>query len=392
MCDLTNWTDTEIKILDKLIDRSYSEISAALRRAGFDRSRSAVEKRIKRQARRQQPPIYLPSDLEDDEGEVFIADDPILEPEDYLPPSPPQILTSTQKALNTTAQRRGTVELYEDLLALRDGIPRYGSISSVKQQSNRLTACILLSDFHVGRIIHDDTRKVIYNPSIFKERVYRLFEKVIHQLENLPVDEIVILLAGDMVDGEGIYNGQAMQLEIDAAEQVKMISRELWGAIKTLRDRYPVVRIITCRGNHGRTGHSDEANWDNMVYMNLEFMVDMQQDPQLTIKNMYGNYNLFEVRTFKGLIRHWAPVQADTPSSRDKFAGWHNIHHWDILGYGHFHHCGYFSYNGLPIFRNGSLCGGDDYAEQFGSCDIPSQMMFLVSTTEAPVQIIPITL
>jgi len=113
-------------------------------------------------------------------------------------------------------------------------------------------------------------------------------------------------------------------------------------------------------------------------------------DPNLTIKTKYGEYNNFEVKGWRGHIRHYAPVQAETAAAVSKFSKWQNLHGYDFMCYGHWHHWGISTFNGRLIFRNGSLAGGDDYAETFGSYDFPTQLMFGVTEEKVGEFITPI--
>jgi len=166
----------------------------------------------------------------------------------------------------------------------------------------------------------------------------------------------------------------------------------MWGMVGKLRDEFPLIRVVTTRGNHGRTGKdvSPEANWDNMLFQQLELLIDLEDDPDLIIKNRYGDYNTFQVKGWRGMVRHKAPVQADTSAAQAKFAGWQGIHQWDIFMYGHFHHWGVMTWNSKPIIRNGSLMGGDDYAETLAAYDDPTQVVFTVNKKHLPAAIYPV--
>ena len=90
-------------------------------------------------------------------------------------------------------------------------------------------------------------------------------------------------------------------------------------------------------------------------------------------------YNTFEVKGWKGIVRHHAPVQADTATGIAKFASWFMMHEWDLFCFAHYHHCGIMTLCGKKLFRNGSLVGGDDYAESLAKYDSPSQLCWCVT-------------
>jgi predicted phosphodiesterase len=297
------------------------------------------------------------------------------------------------KSAVTTSQRTSTNKMLEQLREIREEVARTNRWPAVQleENSDNESLVVLLSDFHVGKVVQDESSRCLFDVAKAIVRIDSLRETVWQILvKNMLVDEVVLILAGDLVDGEGIYPGQEMHLEVHVADQIKAVTTSLWKLITDLSGELK-VRVVTCRGNHGRTGLSDEANWDNIVYQQLEILADMQNDSHLAVKNLYGNFNTFEVRGWKGLVRHNAPMQADTGAAIAKFAGWHSIHQYDFLCYGHWHHWGVMTWNGKPLFRNGSLGGGDDYAEGFGAYDYPTQLAFIVSEDELIRNIYPIS-
>jgi len=131
------------------------------------------------------------------------------------------------------------------------------------------------------------------------------------------------------------------------------------------------------------SGHED-SNWDNVVYQQLEMLINNYSDKNIGIEVKYGDYNIFEVKGHKGLIRHIAPIQTDTPSARAKYGGWYKKYKYDFMIIGHWHHWGINNYNGIPVFRNGSLPGADDLAERMGVHDEPAQILFGVNNKRVP--------
>jgi hypothetical protein len=226
--------------------------------------------------------------------------------------------------------------------------------------------------------------------NIAENRLLALPEEL-RQAISEPINEVVLLFVGDHVDGEGVFPHQEMHLESHAAQQVLRCTKAHWNMIQSFRDKFDVLtRVITTKGNHGRTASSPEANWDNMLFQQLELLVDTQDDSKLTIHNRYGSFSTVNVKGWKGLLRHRAPAQADTGAAIAKFAGWYGIHEWDFLVYSHWHHWGVMTWNGHPIFRNGSIMGGDDYAESLSAYDHPVQLAFTVTEDRLPLSIYPV--
>ena len=388
------WTDIEQDLLISLRPvLTTKEIIMVFKRLGFERSKEAIRKQSRRLSLNfcdEGYPINLKS------NKIIEAVQSVLETTRPLLNVPVMSESPNEKAKKTKMEREIVRDLMSDLIDIRSVTPCYGSISLyVPKQSNKESLVVLLSDWHYGHTVYDSINQTkIFNTDIALQRIYNIAHLILSNFSNKEInqrfDECIVLLAGDMITGEGIFPGQEMITEEHAADQVKKCTKATWSFLKELRATFPLVRIVTTRGNHGRTGGSPEANWDNIIYQQLELLVDMEADNTLTIKNRYGLYNTFGVKGWRGHVRHIAPVQGDTGAASGKFTSWHMIHDWDLFCYGHYHHWGVFSINGKPVFRNGSLVGGDDYAEGLAHTDIATQLCWSVSETNPCVAIYPL--
>lgn len=296
----------------------------------------------------------------------------------------PQVVSPAEQAVRTKKRREAMVDILDKLREIRKNTPRIGSISTKKSTAkDKESLVLLLSDWHVcQRVMDTEHQEVVYDKEIALDRI-RSTPQIIRDMftddEFEKFDEVVVLLGGDMISGEGIFPGHEMSIHDTAVEQATMVAQAIWAMLKEFRELFPLTRVITTKGNHGRTGQSPESNWDNMIYQILGLLIDEDGGNDITIKNRYGDYAIADVRGWKGLLRHKSPAQADTSAGIAKFAGWHGIHEWDFFGFGHFHHWGVMTWNGKPIFRNGSLMGGDEYAETLAKYDHPVQLCWGVS-------------
>ena len=283
------------------------------------------------------------------------------------------------KGASTSEKLKALDSILDELNQIRINTPRAGSLSSVRSSNpDKESLVLLLSDWHVGEIVKDnETGEVVYDIGVAEERIERtpaLLVSAVGAERLSEIDECVVLLAGDIVTGEGIFPHQEMSLEDNALSQTLSATKMLWWLLQQMRATFPLTRIITCRGNHGRTAHSPEANWDNVIYQQLELLTDLDGGKNITIKNRYGEFNTVDIKGWRGMIRHSAPVQVETASGIAKYAGWCGIHDWDWFGFGHYHHWGVNTWLSKPIFRNGSLPGADEYSEGLGKADRPVQI------------------
>lgn len=368
------WTNSELKLLEHLRPVCTTrEIAEIFKLSNYERSLEAIS----RQGRKNNwkfmglgEPNWNKLNKENQEHVSHVILKRHGEIEKRLTPS-----QKSQVGLKINKQSCEILNRLESISKTTASKTKY-----IKPIHGGLSLVALLSDFHIGKVVKDSTSEVSYNTEIGIERIYQTVD-LIQQSTNEEVDELVVNLAGDHVDGEGVYPGQDVTLEVDVATQVFRTTEAIWKMLTDLRSIYPKVRVVAVRGNHGRTKLSREANFDTMLLQSLKLISEIAQS-DIHIDFQYGEYNTCEVQGWKLLTRHYAPKQADTPSAISRFAGWHDMHDYDILTYGHFHHWGVFSWNDKVIIRNGSLVGGDSYGEEFGSCDSPVQVAFGVTPEE----------
>ena len=387
---MSTWNTSEVVLLERLRPVCTSrEILEVFQELGFERTLDAIGRRARRHSIIHEE-IGIPSYDDLTKLEIAAVRNMLAKRHTATPPMP---VSPSQKGKVTQAINKDLSSLLVDMERERKLIPRTSSIVTRKISSDKESLVVVLSDFHTGKVTRDETGTVTYNTDIALQRIEETPQRVCESLTNdhyNNIDELVILFVGDMIDGEGIYPSQEVHIDRAAIEQTRGVVRSLVKMIHSFRDLFPFVRIVTTRGNHGRTGQSVESNWDNVIYQQLELILDIYGDTSIAIKNQYGNYNTTMIKGWKGLIRHYAPAQADTAAGRSKFAGWYGMHEWDFLCYGHFHHWGIMTWNSLPIFRNGSLIGGDGYAESLAVHDNPCQLIFGVTENKLPTFITPI--
>jgi hypothetical protein len=197
-------------------------------------------------------------------------------------------LVGTEKAKQTNLKKTILGDIIKGIKKKRVEVPRIQSINTFIPRGKKESLCLLLSDFHMGReIVNATTQEVEYNLEIGEERILQTADIL---FESLPsntwknYDEIVILLAGDHIDGENIYKYQPFEIEQHIVEQLNKTVRAVWSLVINFSKVFPLVRIITARGNHGRTDGAPESNWDNVLYRQLEILVDVTNNKNISIK------------------------------------------------------------------------------------------------------------
>jgi len=393
------WSKEEKQLLRKLRPVfTTKEISDVFSSIGYTRSLEAIERKSRRLGIK-----FFSIGLPDTRGldqDIVDTINSVLQKRRRLVTPPLHSTINRYPQRFSKEEEETALEWIEQLVQVRYDLnpPRIDSRVQTSH-SDCMSLVVVLSDLHIGRTFKDLIENVSYNTDIAEQRCRKFTEEIISLYNKYNnVDEIVILLVGDLTDGIDIFPGQQEHSEITPLFQVHKATTFIWNMILSLRNiTDSSIRVVTCRGNHGRVGKTTKiSNWDNIVYQELELVADicnMRFNDRIYVSNNFNvEYNTANVKGWKFLIRHYAPAQADTPAAQKKFGNWQDIHHWDALIYGHWHHWGIMTWQGRPVFRNGSVMGADPYAEELAVYDEPAQLVFGVSKEKLPEFITPINL
>ena len=260
----------------------------------------------------------------------------------------------------------------------------YASAIQSKIDKRGDTLCIQLTDLHAGKIVKNQEGEIIYNEEIFRTRINRLCEQTLKLLDNniskgVPISDVVLLLNGDLCNGENIYLTQAFEQEIAPPRQVMLVVDVITKLITSFLKRNLSVKVFGIRGNHGRTGKDTqvESNWDIMVYEILDFWARLVlKSTKLQIKFAETEHMIFNVRGHNIMIRHIAPEQVDSPAGRVKINQWARQYNLDAVCYGHFHHAAISDCDNVRVIRGGSTVGGDSLSDSMAKHSLPMQVIW----------------
>jgi predicted phosphodiesterase len=249
------------------------------------------------------------------------------------------------------------------------------------------TLVLLLSDFHAGKEVKNQEGEIIYNEQIFKNRINRLCEQTLKLLDNniskgVPIRDVVLLLCGDLCNGENIYLTQVFEQETAPPKQVMLVVEVLTKLITSLLKRNLSVKVYGVRGNHGRTAKEDNpiSNWDIMIFEILDFWSKLVlKNSKLQIKFAETEHMVFDIRGHKFMMRHLAPEQVDSPAGRVKINEWARQYDVEGIIYGHYHHAAISDCDNIRVIRGGSTVGGDSLSDSMAKHSEPIQICFGVN-------------
>ena len=359
------WSPEELKILKQGFEdeKTHDEISVLLLTNGYARSWSSVRDKLKKL-----------------KGSINITDKINFDIQK------PDVLLS-KRTINKVVSSQ-----YLDLV--KEGLKQYGKNNIYKPKSflpKDESLVFVISDLHIGKKVSFNGVDS-YNLNIWEDRFKKLENNFFdtfyrHIKSHSSINEIVIAMAGDMVDGELIYDTQHAQIDTNSVKQVVKATSSLWGFIDKVSnvDKKIPVRVVCVKGNHGKIKDaSDETNWDLSLYYQLKFASEITKKSNVYFEISDEDFILFDVKGKKCLMKHSVPKDVSSSSSKHKFGGWNAQHKFDFIISGHWHTTSFSDYCKRPVFWNGSLVGTDDLAEEMGTSSDPQQWCFGISNKRMP--------
>lgn len=276
--------------------------------------------------------------------------------------------------------------------AARDAMMIVGPATPVKapkrnKRKHPHSAILHLTDWQLGK--ETDS----YDSDICRERVERAITKTLRltdiQRAAYPVDEIVVLLGGDMIEGIGVFPGQAFEVDSTAFDQVFTAANLIETALLSLLEHFDRVRVFEAAGNHGRIGRKGENprrdNWDRVVYRITRERLAGQD--RLEWAPPTGWYEIAEIGTYRALLVHGDQIKSfggNVPAfgiSRKAIAWSSGVTEpFDDMYMGHFHQVMQLTMaNGGRVFVTPSTESGSEYAREFvGARGRPGQRLHFV--------------
>lgn len=255
-------------------------------------------------------------------------------------------------------------------------------------------AVALLSDLQTGKITPD------YNTEVCRQRVLAYAHKIVAiteiQRKDHPVDEIVVAMLGDMVEGVDIFPGQQWLIDSTLYKQVfKSTPSIVADFLRILAANFKVVRVEAVQGNHGRIGrkgqYGPEDNADKMTYSIAELLT--AGEPRITwnIADPEGErawYQIMEIGNYKAMLIHgdqikgsngfpWYGLGKKVPAWASGALG-KGVTFQDLY-MGHYHQAAAVPLNQRTVWANGAIESYNTFAaETLAAQSEPCQWLLFV--------------
>lgn len=236
------------------------------------------------------------------------------------------------------------------------------------------------TDDHFGEVITDARGNKMFDSQIAEQRVRQRFAKVrglVDEKEN--VDTIHILLGGDHVTNESIYDGQQFDIDATIDEQLNHATGVYLEELEKLSETVDFVQVVCQAGNHGEMrvkGSSNQANADRFLYDRLQLLLDQKNLGNICfVKSDRKDFTNFQMRNgeWKGHLRHghYVSNHIGTSSPQSDWRSFLLEHRFDIAYRGHYHTHKIEHVNSTPVVMSPSIKPAGEYEGTLAVFDRP---------------------
>jgi hypothetical protein len=240
-----------------------------------------------------------------------------------------------------------------------------------------------LTDLHIGDYITRPSDNVeVYNTPIAVAKAEYAARKAIEFAQDRKYDYDVgwLLLGGDEITCEAIYEGQFENLDRWLNGQLNAAADAMFRVVAAFADYFPQVNIICQTGNHGQiraSGSSRQMNGDLLLYERLRNILGIHQMLDDRLSHVYqsigepGRFYDFKMRggEVTGHLRHGDDdrQQNTTAAAKRDWRGRALTHDFDIGWIGHHHVYRHLTVNQADAFVTPSPKPPGDFAEKLAT-------------------------
>jgi len=319
--------------------------------------------------------IYVPSEVEETADDIYVEN----------------------KRLSSDAKAAITREVKEYMADKEKQIKKYtkelGEITPSKSPNyseGKQDVVFHRSDDHFGDVVKDSSGKVIYNTEICTDQIEQYFNKALTYIDehDKDVENAYLLLGGDIVTNEAIYDGQAHDIEATIDKQIEAATGAYMNAINTLSEEFDHVKVVAQGGNHGEfrvKGSSNHANADDLLYNELHNIVKWSGIDNVSfVMSDRSDHVNFDMRGHKGHLRHGDNVNnhIGTSSPESTWRAFLNRYEFDIAYRGHYHEKKMEDVQGRPVMMAPSQKPAGDFEGTIGAFGRPGGYFHFVSDEE----------
>jgi len=253
----------------------------------------------------------------------------------------------------------------------------------IKEIRKRESFIILISDVHIGRVTPNHDWNIIQRKrdKLLKHLVeIHDLQRTIHEFK-----ESYLVFLGDIIDGEGIFPSQAIELEMYVRKQTNCALEFIEPILEWSLHNFKRTNLLGVPGNHGRVTKTAHylSNFDLSFYDLLKqryrqeaqegkIRIGFEEDTQ-TLKSIEGHtylvYHGYGIRMY--LTCPWYGIQRLLLNLYQYYKG------LDVMLLGHFHSFGWMDIGTSICLLNGTFMEKDIWSrDRFGRDGINKLWVF----------------
>jgi hypothetical protein len=281
----------------------------------------------------------------------------------------PQRVNSYDKAQATKDVHNALTELEKEVKeALNNTDPVVSDYTATEDTS---TLVMPHSDSHVGAVIKDRIDVDYYSAEEARGAIVEYFDRCINAArERGDVENAVLIMNGDHLDGEGVFPGQRHAQEDNLRDQLRKAGNTYIEQILKLSREFENVSVYCVPGNHGVFDRESTTNADNMLYDFVETGLHYSDADNIHFeKGTAAGNNVFSIRGWKYFCRHGENYlqHVGTSSGIRRAQDWWMKHKFDVGIRSHYHTILYETIGDeVPIVMTGSTAPASTFAESRG--------------------------
>lgn len=258
-------------------------------------------------------------------------------------------------------------------------------------------AVLQISDIQAGTYISKEATGGLgfYNKDVLKWQFGRLRDSMISIISKnkqiIPVRKLNLHFLGDMVEGMGIFIGQAQHVDQDVYHQFFGLAELLIKFIIEMLYLFEEIEVSCIGGNHGRVGKKGEnphyVNWDVFLYKYIESRMEKYFD-RVKFNIPLSWWYVDEIMGFKSLLLHGDDIKSwngipyygitRADAKWQQLLGSKNIY-FDYIELGHFHSPSELPRVAGETIMNGCWPGGSVFAlKSLMTSGRPRQNLFFI--------------
>ena len=337
---------------------------------------------------------YRMKKLEEEHGyEFYMTNDDVwhetedgdIERED----AEPWRVDSYKKAHMTKEINNSLTELEKEV---KEALSNAEPVTSDYERTGSSTLVLPHSDSHIGAIIEERHGVDYYSADEAKDVVSEYFDRAISYGSD--AEDVVLVMNGDHLDGEGIYPHQRHEQEDNLRDQLRKAGHLYIEQILKLSDEFEHVWVYCIPGNHGKNrsgGSSNKANYDDLVYYNLQHATDifLEENGDVDVRFQRSDSvveDTFPLRagSYTGYLCHGQHMKTHVGTSSGQKDALSIVSEYgaDIIFRGHYHMNKVEDVNGVPVVMTGSIKPGGPHEKTLQAYGPPSSAFYTVTDDE----------